>query len=431
MGKIKEFIQSLQVVVSPLTAFFAGTLLTCCAYGLLSSTLALRLAENGVSTFASGIILAAYYLGYIFASLSSYKIINRVGHIRAFGAYLSVLSALVLLHALSFNPIFWGVLRLLEGYCLGSALMCLESWLNTRSNNKNRGVLMSLYMLTTYLGAGTGQLMLNIPDGSGVIVYILVSILYSIALVPISLTALPSPDISVHKDISLVYLYKISPIGVVSCIVSGVFVGSFYTLGAIYTHEIGLDLSQTALFMSFGIFGGMLAQLPVGRLSDKFDRRFVLMWACGLLFFVAPWIHVLIDNGRWELIAAAAILGSGTFILYPISVSHVNDLISDSERIHASGMLILLQSIGMIAGPIGISFLMQHFGAMWFLLSFSVASGAFVLFALRHIFFHPELHYVNVTPTDPVPVSPTHAFSNLAQNTSLVDKAKELFVNKH
>ena len=307
----------------------------------------------------------------------------------------------------------------------------MESWLNTRSNNKNRGVLMSLYMLTTYLGAGTGQLMLNIPDGSGVIVYILVSILYSIALVPISLTALPSPDISVHKDISLVYLYKISPIGVVSCIVSGVFVGSFYTLGAIYTHEIGLDLSQTALFMSFGIFGGMLAQLPVGRLSDKFDRRFVLMWACGLLFFVAPWIHVLIDNGRWELIAAAAILGSGTFILYPISVSHVNDLISDSERIHASGMLILLQSIGMIAGPIGISFLMQHFGAMWFLLSFSVASGAFVLFALRHIFFHPELHYVNVTPTDPVPVSPTHAFSNLAQNTSLVDKAKELFVNKH
>ena len=133
-----EKIKSLEALFSPLTAFFAGTLFACSAYGLLSSYLALRLNGANVSTFYSGIILSVYYVGYIFATLTSYKIINKVGHIRAFSAYISILSALVLLHAIYFNPIYWGILRLLEGYCLSSSLMCLESWLNTRSNNKNR-----------------------------------------------------------------------------------------------------------------------------------------------------------------------------------------------------------------------------------------------------------------------------------------------------
>lgn len=431
MDSLWQNIKSLKTLVSPLTAFFIGTVFTCAAYGLLSSTLALKLNAQPISTAEAGIILAVYYVGYIFASLSSYKIINRVGHIRAFSTYISVLSALVLLHALSSNPYYWGFLRLMEGYCLGSAMMCLESWLNTRSNNQNRGLIMSMYMVTTYLGSAGGQLMLNIPDSHGILVFILISILFSVALVPISLTALPSPDISIHKSMSLKRLYGISPVGVIGCIVSGVMVGSVYLLGTIYADKSGLDIQHISLFMFFIILGGMLAQLPIGKLSDLMDRRFVLMWESGLLFLIAPWIQMFITEGLWELMLVSLILGAGVFVMYPICVSHVNDLIEDSERVEASGMLILLQSIGMIFGPVIIAFTMQEWGAISFLYAFSIVNGFFVLFAFSHISFRPRPNYINPSSTDPVPFAPTHMYNKLAQDDTLLDKAKEIFQDKH
>lgn len=431
MNSLKEYIKSLEALASPLTAFFIGTIFTCGAYGLLSSTLALRLNAMPISTAYAGIVLAVYYAGYIFASLSSYKIINRVGHIRAFSTYISVLSALVLLHTFWNNPIYWGILRLLEGYCLGSAMMCLESWLNTRSNNQNRGVIMSMYMITTYMGSAMGQLLLNIPDPHGFAIFILISVLYSVALVPISLTALPSPSISIHKSMSLKRLYSIAPTGVAGCIVSGVMVGAVYTLGAIYAQKSGLDTKETSLFMFFIIVGGMLAQLPIGRLSDKMDRRFVLMWESGILFLIAPWTQLFIAEGTIQLATVALILGAAVFVMYPICVSHVNDKIDDCERVEASGMLILLQSIGMIFGPIIISFTMQEWGAISFLFAFSIVNGFFVLYSLKHITFKPNVDYINISKTDPVPMSPTHMYSKLAQDETLAEKCKALFTEKH
>ncbi len=431
MNGLLSTIKSLKALASPLSAFFIGTIFTCAAYGLLSSTLALKLnALPEISTSEVGLVLAVYYVGYIFASLTAYKIINRVGHIRAFSAYISVLSALVLMHALSANAIYWGMLRLLEGYCLGAAFMCLESWLNARTQNQNRGVIMSMYMITTYMGSAGGQLLLNIPDKTGIIVFILVSVLYSVALVPISLTALPTPDISIHKSMSIKRLYNISPVGVVGCIVSGVMVGSVYTLGTIYATKSGLSLENVSLFMFFIITGGMLAQLPVGKLSDRMDRRYVLMWESGILFLITPWTQLFITGALLELVCVALILGAAVFVMYPICVSHVNDLIDDSERVAASGMLILLQSIGMIFGPIVISRTMEEWGAISYLFAFSAVNGFFVLFALSHITVKPKPNYISNTPTDPVPLAPTHMYNKLAQDTSLIERAKELFQDK-
>ena len=424
MSKILNYFSLLRTIVSPLTAFFAGTALACCAYALLTSTLGLRMAEASVSTFAAGIVLSLYYAGYIIASLTSNQIINRVGHIRAFSTYISLFSALVLMHYFSDNPVYWGILRLLEGYCMGSSFMCLESWLNTRANNNNRGLLMSLYMITSYLGASTGQLLLNIPDPQGIVIYIVVSVIFSLALVPISLTALPSPNITVHKSMSLIKLYKISPVGVIGCLCSGIFVGGFYSLGAIYANLIGLDVQMTSLFMFFGVLGGLLIQFPLGRLSDRMDRRFLMMWIAGILFFIAPWVHFFVSDGVWQLCTGALLLGCGTFILYPLSVSHVNDLTEDDDRVNAAGMLILLQSLGMIFGPVAISYFMQHFGAISFVLAYSAVTAGFVLFTLKHITFKPDINYINITPTAPMPIDTTHAFHELASNDKLSTFAK-------
>lgn len=429
MNNLFTYFKSLKSIVSPLTAFFFGTILTCCAYGLLSSTLAVRLAQNNADTFAAGIILALYYLGYIFASLTAYQIINRVGHIRAFSTYISIFSAIVLTHFFSQDLIYWGALRFLEGYCIGSAFMCLESWLNARATNTNRGMVMSFYMISSYLGASLGQLMLTIPDKSGVIIYLVVSMLLSIALVPISLTALPTPAITTHQTMSLLRLYKKSPTGVVGCLISGIFVGAFYVLGAIYAHQMGLNLKQTSLFMFFGVLGGMLIQLPIGRLSDKMDRRMMMLFIGGFLFLVVPWVHFFINDGTAQLIVGALLMGCGTFVLYPISVSHVNDLIDDSERVEASGLLILLQSVGMIFGPILISFFMQKLGPISFVGAYAIAAGFFVLFVLRHFIAKP-INYVSVTPTYPIPLDTTHVFHKIAEDDTLMDKAKEMFQEK-
>ena len=409
----------LKNIISPLTAFFAGTALTCCAYALLTSVLGLRMAEANVSTFTAGLVLSLYYAGYIIASKTSNKVINKVGHIRSFSAYISVFSAIALCHYFSFNPIYWAILRLLAGYCMGSAFMCLESWLNTRANNNNRGLLMSLYMVTSYLGASCGQLLLNIPDSEGVTIYIVVSVIFSLALVPVSLTALPSPAIEVHKSMSLARLYKISPIGVIGCLCSGVFVGTFYSLGAIYATQIGLGVKMTSLFMFFGVLGGLLIQFPLGRLSDKMDRRFVMMWVASVLFFVAPWVHLWLDSGTIMLSICATMLGAGTFIIYPISVSHINDLIDDDDRVNAAGMMIMLQSIGMIFGPVVISFFMGIFGPICFVIAYSITTAGFVIFAIKHITFKPDVGYKNITPTAPLPIDMTHAFHELATDDKL------------
>lgn len=429
MTKLSEYIKPIEALISPLSAFFAGTVLVCMGYALLTSTLSIRMDSFGVSASGIGIVLSLYYIGYIAASMSAFKIINKVGHIRAFSAYVSIFSALVLLHIFYFSLTTWGLLRMAEGYCIGSAMMCLESWLNARASNKNRGLLMSLYMVTTYLGSGLGQLLLNLPDPMGVVPYVAVSVIFSVALVPISLTALPTPNITLAQKMSLKDLFKISPVGVVGCLCSGVFVGAFYTLGTIYAKQSGLDLAQTSLFMFAGIIGGMCAQIPLGRISDFFDRRFVMMWVCGAMFVIAPWIHLLIDNGTGQLMVAAFVLGACTFVVYPICVSHVNDQIGDDNRVKACGMLIMLQSVGMIIGPIVIAYLMEWFGAISFLLAMSIIAGGFVLFAFHYI-ARREVNYVANTPTQPLPAEQTPVFPSLATHDTIIDKAKNILAEK-
>lgn len=157
-----------------------------------------------------------------------------------------------------------------------------------------------------------------------------------------------------------------------------------------------------------------------------------MLWICGVLFLTAPWTQYFIHEGHTAVAVSAFVLGCGTFVLYPICVSHINDKIADAERVRASGLLILLQSLGMIGGPVLISMLMQHFGDLSFVLAYSVFAGLFILFALHFITFHPRVNYINVTPTDPMPTAPTHVFHELAHNDTLLDKAKELFqIKKH
>jgi MFS family permease len=250
----------------------------------------------------------------------------------------------------------------------------------------------------------------------------MVSILFSLALVPISLTALPTPDIASHENMPLKKLYQKTPIGVVGCLVSGCFVGSFYTLGPAFSARIGLSLTETSTFMFFVIFGGMIAQIPMGKLSDRTDRRRVLLACCTALIVIAPMYKYLTDLGHGFIGIGATLIGFFMFVLYPICVSHVNDLVTDSERVHAAGKLILLQGLGLIFGPTIVGFVMDRFGPFSYLLCFSGICILFVLFTLRQLRKRPDINYINITPTSPVPVEMTQAFDELASKDSMLDR---------
>ena len=389
---------------------------------ICSAAQSVRYADVRFRT-GSGLLLSRQY--YRFAQrLQIYQ------QSRAFSAFTSLLSALVLLHVFTGNLFLWPFLRFGEGYCIGTINLCLESWLNTRATNKNRGLIMSLYMVTTYLGASIGQLSLNIPDPSGTLVYILISIIFSIALIPVSLTALPAPNIQIFRSTSVREAFKISPVGFACCIVSGILVGSFYLLGTIYASSIGMSIKDVSMFMFFGVFGGLLAQIPLGRLSDLTDRRHVLFYICCALGFIVPAADLLVIKGGWYLAALTMLLGACTFTLYPISVSHINDLVTDAQRVHISGMLILAQSIGLISGPIIVSAGMSLFGPDFFMVAFFIFPAAFIIFTMNRIWKKPDINYINVTPTAPMPTAPTHAFTDLATHDTLLDKAKDLFAEK-
>lgn len=426
MNKFNALTASLKNVIYPLTALFMGTMFVCCAYASLGSVLAFKLNQSHTPTTISGIILALYYLGSIIASFNAPKFINKVGHIRSFAVFASLLSVLVLGHAFSANRLVWVALRLGEGFCIGSTTMCLESWINTRANNKNRGMIISVYMVTSYLGASLGQLFLNIPDKSGTFLYMIISILFSLALMPVSLTTLPAPSIQTHKSMSYRKGYAVSPVGFICCITSGILVGTFYMLGAIYASNIGLDLKNVSMFMFFGVMGGLLAQFPLGKLSDTMDRRYVLTGIACFLVILAPIVHFMVLKGGYYLIISTMLLGAGTFTLYPISVSHVNDLIPDEERINASGMLILTQNIGLVSGPILVSGGMSLFGPFFFMAAFAIIPALFILFTIKKIKIKPDINYLNVTPTQPIPTAPANTFNELAQDDTLLDKAKDL-----
>ena len=424
-------LKSLKAAVSPLSAFLTGTAFVCCGYASLNSTFALRLSQDQTPLYVSGFILALYYLGSVLASMTASRFINKVGNIRVFSAFTSLLSALVLTHVFSAEHSYWAVLRLSEGYCIGTISMCLESWLNTRANNKNRGVIMSLYMVTTYLGSSLGQLFLNIPDHTGYLIFILISIIFSVALIPVSLTALPAPNIQIYKSMPYKKAYQISPVGFVGCIASGLLVGTFYLLGTIYASNLGLSIKDVSLFMFFGVIGGLLAQFPVGKISDMTDRRYVLIAICAALCIFAPLSYFLAPRGGLSLIISAMLVGSCIFTLYPISVSHINDLVTDEQRVHASGLLILSQNIGLISGPIIVSVAMSSLGNWFFIASFFVISVLFIVFAVRHIRKKPDIKYISITPTTPLPTAPTHAFHELATHDGILDKAQKFFAEKN
>jgi len=245
--------------------------------GALTTLISLRMGDAGFSSTTLGWIMAAYFLGVSLGPIYTHRLISTIGHIRAFAAFGSVMSAAALAHPFWVDPWFWAGLRFMQSFCLVGMYMCTESWLNEKTENRFRGEMLAVYQVTFFLFQGGAQFLLNLPDSTGFGLFILTSVLVSLAVVPIVMTRVPAPQLPKPVRLNLRELYRISPTGMFGSAVAGALLGAIYGLGPLFAQQVGLDLAATTQFMGAVIIGGLLFQWPIGKFSDRIDRRIVIL----------------------------------------------------------------------------------------------------------------------------------------------------------
>src|SRR6218665_1273486 len=322
------------------TARSVGTLLAAifmlmAGSGFLSTLIALRLDAAGAPALFVGIVATAYFVGLGAGSIVGLSVVARVGHIRAFAAFVSLYSATSLSYAIYLDPVFWSLLRLVDGFCMAGVFVCLESWLNERAEPETRGSILAFYMIALYTGQALGQFLLNLSHDWPSMPFIAASILLSLAVLPVVLTRLAPPPPPEGRIMRLSHLYAASPLGVVGAGATGLMLGAFYGLGAIFARGAGLVDAGTALFMSATILGGVALQWPLGRLSDRIDRRKVIV-VCLVATLGISFAMFAGTEGRVELMLAGALFGGACFALYPLCVAHTNDHLPSSQRVGAT-----------------------------------------------------------------------------------------------
>lgn len=367
-------------VVASIYSLLLGIGILLLGMGLLGTLLAVRASLEGFPVVATGFIMSGYFFGYVLGTLLCPALIQRVGHIRAFAAMAAVASASAIAHALFVHPIAWGVLRVITGLNMVGLYMVIESWLNSVTPNQWRGRVFSVYMMVTLLALAGGQFLILAGDLQDFIPFGLVAICLSLGLVPIALTRVAQPQAVESPSFSLKKLYAISPLGLVGTLVAGLIGGAFWGMGPVFGMRIGLSAGGVASFMSATIVGGAFLQWPIGRLSDRFDRRKVLVGVAFLGSLLALAAFVATQISMTLLMITAFFCGGAFFAAYSLSVAHLNDHLSPHEVLEATRGLLLIYGIGTTFGPSAASLSMTSLGPGSLFLYFAAALATLVLF---------------------------------------------------
>ena len=362
-------------IVTPILALLISVSLLLMGNGLQTTLLPVRASIEAFSAVDIGIMGSAYFLGFGAGCIYGPYIVRRVGHIRTFTAMATIASCAVLVHAFVLNPTIWWLLRVATGVCFAVLYMVIESWLNEKATNENRGTVFSIYTIINLTVVTLGQMMLILDEPSNFMLFSFASILVSLAAVPvaISTSAEPSPIQSVKIDFR--GLFHTSPVGVIGCLAVGLSNGAFWALAPVFAQGDSADVSTVAIFMSVAVIAGAVGQWPFGRMSDRMDRRRVIllvsvggMGAGILLALLSPSLE------HWLLVSAFA-YGLFAFPLYSLCVAHTNDFAAESKYVEVACGLLLVYAIGAVAGPIVASVFMRFIGD----------GGLFAFTALVHV----------------------------------------------
>jgi len=377
--------------------------------GLQGTLLGIRGAIEAFSPTFIGLIMTAYYVGFAAGCFWGARMIERVGHIRAFAAFASLASAATIIFPVIVEPYSWLALRVLAGYCFAILYMAIESWLNDRIPNESRGRLLAVYMIVNLGSIAGAQQLLNLADPGGFVLFVLSSVLVSLALVPVSLTASSAPTAVPTDRMSLGELYTNSPLAVVGAFAIGLANGAMWGLIPLASIQTGYTTADIATFMSVVVLGGVALQWPVGRLSDMLDRRHVIIMAATVMCAVSVALYIFASGDRNIAHALAFILGGMNLEIYPLCAAHINDRITQEDVIQANAALLLVLGVGAASGPLIGGLVMDGFGPLSLYLYMAGVAALFVLFALYRLRVSepvPESEQVAFEPVTPAPTTP-------------------------
>ena len=373
--------------LAPVAALLIGVSILLTGQGLQGTLLPVRASLEGFSTIAIGIMGAAYFLGFTLGCLKGGELVRRVGHVRVFAAMTALASASPLLHGLVLNASVWSLLRMLTGFCFAVLYVVIESWLNERSTNENRGVVFSTYVMITLTVLAIGQMMILLYDPFQMQLFAIASVLVSLAAIPVALSTSPEPAQPHAVEVGLRGLFKISPAGTLGCLVTGLANSAFWALAPVFTAAVSGDVSLAAWFMTSTVIGGALLQWPLGYLSDKVGRRRTIAGAALIGVIVAVVIVVAADNiGFVGINLLGAAWGAVAFPLNALSVAHANDSAEPSNYVMVSGGLLLMYGVGAIIGPFIASMLMTAMSATGLYVYTGIMHLLLVIYVVYRIF---------------------------------------------
>ena len=363
------------------TLFF-GLLLIMSGNGLQVVLLGTEATEAGFSKVTTGFVMAGYFLGIFCGSLLVPKLLDNVGHVRVFGAMAALASAAVLVVAALVNPLVWALMRLLTGFCFAGMYIVCESWLNDQSTNETRGQMLSLYMIVSMGGLAVGQMLIGAGGENSIGLFLLASVLVSIAVVPVLLSVGSAPAFEEPERMSLRRLLQVSPLAVVGLGINGIAVSMLFGMGAVYGLSIGLTTTEVGYFMTAPVLGALLLQYPVGRLSDRFDRRVVIL-VVALMGAAATALATLFGRGDFALLLVCMLIyGGSLFPLYSLCIAHANDFLTPSQMVAAASGLVMINGAGAVLGSPLAALSIEYFGVTSFFVLVTVTQVMIAAFAL-------------------------------------------------
>jgi MFS family permease len=344
----------------PIFSLLRGTAFLLAASGLHNLLLPLRGQAEGFSTLALGLLGTAWAGGFVAGCIFAPRLVRRVGHVRAFGTFAASAAIIVLFTGLFINEAAWILSRICTGFVMAGGFMVIESWLNEKATNENRGTVFGLYMMVTYASIMAGQMAVAAFDVTQSSLFMVSGILFCCSLIPTAISTAGTPRPLQEVSLDLRGLFANSPVSFMACLLIGVANGAWGTLGPVYGARIGISTAQIALMMSLVVIAGAAMQMPAGRLSDKTDRRFILAGAGFLAALIGVIAFFAEARSGAAVIVLAGCYGSMAYILYSLAVAHANDHADTSNFVKISGGLLLLYGFGTMIGPLLGSLLMAR-----------------------------------------------------------------------
>jgi MFS family permease len=358
-----------------------GVMLLMVGNGVQGTLLGIRGTSEGFSTYQLSVVMSAYFVGFLFGSRLAPLMIRSVGHVRVFAALGSLISAILVIYPVYPDWLSWTLLRVLAGFCFSGIYITAESWINNTATNETRGQALSAYMIVQMLGIIASQALLNLPDPTGFALFIVPSVLVSLAFMPILLAATPAPDFDSARRLSFRALFRTSPLGCVGMLLTGGVFSAMFGMASVWGSVEGLTVQQISIFVGALYVGGLVLQYPVGWLSDRIDRRALIAAMSGICAVVMLGAAVL-PLPFSALIVVALLLGGITNPVYALLIAYTNDFLSREDMAGASAGLVFLNGFGAIFGPLVTGWMMETVGPSGFFLFIGILYVALTGYAV-------------------------------------------------